>query len=123
VSEAEWRRRFREGHEKLQLAREALEVTKHELDGAAIEGGGSQWSVAPPTGGGGGGEGGPNASASPLSFKLRQQLKSNRIEVDEAEKALKDLVIEADLARVPAAWRGNEDASMSEPSELGQILD
>ena len=99
-------------------ARKALEETKRELDATASESGGSSWNVAPPTGGGGGGGGG---SPSPLSFKLRQQLKSQRQELEAADKALRDLGIEANLAGVPKEWRG--DPAVEPPSELGQVTD
>jgi hypothetical protein len=55
--------------------------------------------VAPP------GASGQNDPTSPLSFKLRQELVRNREALEEAEKALRELKIEADLAGVPATWR------------------
>jgi hypothetical protein len=122
ASEAEWRRRFRTSRETLSAARKALEKTKQELDGAAEGGSGNTWSVAPPTGGGSGG-GPPNSSTSPLSFKLRQDLKRNRTELDAAEKASRELEIEADLAGVPVEWRGRDEAIEEGSPELGQLLD
>jgi len=101
ASESEWRRRFRKTTDELELARTELEETKTELDGVAEGGGSSQWSVAPP-----GGSAEP--ADSPLSFKLRQELKRNRERVEQAEKALRELRIQADLAGVPASWRGRE---------------
>lgn len=98
VSEDEWRRRFGRAEKAIVDAREALVATKRELDGLAETGGGSQWSVAPPGASG-------QQTTSPLSFKLRQQLQRQREELDAAEKALRELRIEADLAGVPAAWR------------------
>jgi len=109
--EAEWRRRFRRGRETLNEARTQLVATKRELDSLAGEGG-SQWNVAPAIGGGAGG-GGPQGRETPLSFKLRQQLKRNREAVEEAEKEMRRLQIEADLAGVPKSWRGQEDPSIS----------
>jgi hypothetical protein len=40
---------------------------------------------------------------------LSQELARNREALDAAEKALRDLRIEADLAGVPAAWRGDAE--------------
>lgn len=98
ASEEEWKRRFARADKAIGEARETLAATRRELDGLAETGGSSQWSVAPP-----GAQG--QQSTSPLSFKLRQQLQRNREALDTAEKALRELRIEADLAGVPAGWR------------------
>jgi multidrug efflux pump subunit AcrB len=108
ASEAEWRRRFRRTRGELDQARNALESTKRELDSVADEGGGSQWNVAPAVGGGNSPQGN-----SPISFKLRQELKRNRESVEKAEKALRQLQIEADLAGVPVAWREESESPSS----------
>jgi hypothetical protein len=120
AGEKEWRRRFRVTRTALDESRKALEATKIELDGAAQQSGGTQWSVAPPGGGGGGGS---NQSTSPLSFKLRQALKTNRIELEAAERNLRELEIEANLAGVPKSWRGTSEDAGATPSEVGQLLD
>lgn len=119
VSEAEWKRRFRTTRETLDAARAALEKTKRELDDVAVDGGSSQWSVAPPTGG----EGGNAPASSPLSFKLRQALRQHRVELEDAEKAMRELEIEANLAGVPRDWRGEGQKLDTPPSEVGQLLD
>jgi len=106
ADEGVWRSRFARAHRELEEARSALERTKQELDSAAEGGGSSTWSVAPP--GGGGSTGGP--SSSPLSFKLRQQMKEDRERLEAADRAMRELKIEAELARVPANWRGNADS-------------
>ena len=106
--EAEWRRRFRTSRASVNEARRQLAATKGELDSLAGEGGGSQWNVAPAIGGALGG-GGAQGRDTPLSFKLRQQLKRDREAVDQAEKDLRRLQIEADLAGVPRSWRGQDD--------------
>lgn len=98
ASEDEWKSRFTRAERAIGDARDSLAKTRQELDGLAETGGSSQWSVAPP-----GAQG--QQSTSPLSFKLRQQLQRNREALDVAEKALRELRIEADLAGVPAAWR------------------
>lgn len=101
ASEEEWRRRFSRAEKAIGEAREALVETRREMDGLAESGGASQWSVAPPGAAGQAGDGG----TSPLSFKLRQELVRSREALEEAEKALRELKIEADLAGVPPAWR------------------
>ncbi|MBW2497466.1 MAG: hypothetical protein JRF61_09365 [Deltaproteobacteria bacterium] len=100
ASEAEWRRRFRRSYGELEEARAQLEATKGELD-EIVDEGGSQWAVAPPIGG----ATPEGASNSPLSFKLRQQLKGDRERVEAAERAMRELRIEADLAGVPRTWQ------------------
>ena len=101
ADEDEWRRRFAQAHRALQAAQLKLDETKGELDRAAGFSGSSQWSVAPPGAAGGG----SNPTDSPLSFKLRQEIARNRETLEQAERALRDLRIEADLAGVPVDWR------------------
>ncbi len=120
ASESEWRRRFLETRESLSEARQNLAATKHELDTAASSSGGSQWSIAPPSGGGGGGA---DASTSPLSFKLRQRLKANRADLEIANRNLRELKIQANLAGVPKSWRGSPSGARETPAEVGQLLD
>lgn len=96
--ESEWRRRFAQADLELSEASTRLKDTKRELDGIASESGSSQWSIAPP-----GTE--SSRSTSPLSFKLRQQIRDDRERITVSEKALRGLRIEADLAGVPQSWR------------------
>jgi hypothetical protein len=104
AGESEWRRRFTKADRELAEALASLEATKRELEGVAVGGGSSQWSIAPP-----GGESG--STTSPMSFKLRQQLRGDRDLIDIREKAKRELRIEADLAGVPQIWRvGNSNS-------------
>jgi len=115
ASESEWRRRFKDADSGLSEARASLESTKRELDGVAVGGSSSQWSVAPP---GGGNSGAGPASTSPLSFRLRQQLREDRERIETTEKAVRELRIEADLAGVPESWRGGPGSPGRGGSEL-----
>jgi hypothetical protein len=117
AGELEWRRRFRKAEDALAEARTSLAATKRELDEAAGGGGSSQWSIAPPGAGTGGGE--TSAANSPLSFKLRQQLRDDRERIEKAEKDLRELRIEADLAGVPQSWRVAKSGSAPEPGTPG----
>ena len=119
AGESEWRRRFGKADRELLKARASLNETKRELDEVAVDGGSSQWSVAPPGGGAGGGAG---AGPSPLSFKLRQKLKDDRERIDAKKRALRELRIEADLAGVPQSWRA-VDPKPPESSRTRQELD
>ena len=111
AGESEWRRRFTKADHNLSAARASLKKTTRELDKIAVGSSSSQWAIAPP-GGGGDSSGAP----SPLSFKLRQQLRGDRDRIVADEKALRQLRIEADLAGVPQRWRVvNPDSA--EPDE------
>jgi hypothetical protein len=94
---SDWRRRFREAEGRIEAARAKLAQVETDLDSAA-EGGGSQWQIAPP---------GQTASSDtgPLSFRLREELRRTRADLEEAERQLRALAVEADLAEVPEAWR------------------
>ena len=48
----------------------------------------------------------PTAENSPVSYKLRQEIRRQREEVGRAERRLRELEVEASLAGVPAEWRG-----------------
>ncbi len=102
AGERVWRSRFVKALSDVDEARVGLDRTKRELDEVAEGGGANQWSMAPP---GGGSNGSP--STSPLSFKLRQELKDNRARLEDAERAMRALRIEAELAGVPESWRGH----------------
>lgn len=119
AGETEWHRRFVKADRELVEARTSLNETKRELDEVALDGGSSQWSIAPP-GGGGGGEQSPGIS--PMSFKLRQQLRKDRERIDVKKRALRELRIEADLAGVPQSWR-TLDSNPPESSRTRQELD
>jgi hypothetical protein len=118
AGESEWRRRFAKADRELSEARTSLNETKRELDEVAVDGGSSQWSIAPP--GASGGDASPGTS--PLSFKLRQQLREDRDRIDTTKRALRELRIEADLAGVPKAWR-EVNPSPPESSRTRQELD
>jgi len=94
---SDWRRRFREGRERIENAQDRLAQVEGELEQAASSGG-TQWQIAPP---------GQQASSEtgPLSFRLREALRRSRADLDEAESQYRALMIEADLAGVPEGWR------------------
>ena len=47
----------------------------------------------------------PTAENSPVSYKLRQDIRQYREDVGRAERRLRELEVEASLAGVPAEWR------------------
>lgn len=92
---SEWRRRFREAQARLDGARERLAHTQSQLEQMAQDS--EQWKMAAP--------GTSTPENSPLSYKLREDLRRQRDDVANAERALKDLEVEANLAAVPDDWR------------------
>jgi len=95
ADESEWRSRFAEADGEVEEVKEALARARAEYDATASES--EQWQVAPP--------GATNPQTSPLSFRLREEMRRLREELDRAEKRRRDLEIEANLAGVPEEWR------------------
>ncbi len=92
----EWEARFAAARAELEAARAALSASQAEL--GELASGGNAWQMAPPGAG-------ANPENSPVSFKLRQDIRRQRDEVAEAERALTELRIEANLAGVPEDWQ------------------
>jgi hypothetical protein len=92
----EWEERFTAARADLQAARAALAASQAELDEMAADGG--AWQMAPPGAG-------ANAQNSPVSYRLRQDIRRQRGEVEQAERALEELRIQANLAGVPEDWQ------------------
>ena len=96
-----WRERFASQRRDLSLARRNLAESQRQLEELAE--GSDAWQISAP--------GAQNtAENSPLSYKLRQDIRRQREEVDRAERALRELEIEASLAGVPAEWRATDDS-------------
>lgn len=94
ANEDMWRTRFETAREKLADSKRALAKAKAELSDTAGEGGG--WNVSAP---GGKGE------ISPLSYKLRQEIRRETENSERYGRELRDLEIEANLSSVPKGWR------------------
>jgi hypothetical protein len=92
---SEWKGRFAGVREEIEDARLQLARTEQELD--QVSDSSSAWQVSAP--------GSNDPQTSPLSLRLRQQIKEQRARIDEAERRLRALSVEADLAAVPAEWR------------------
>ena len=97
-----WRRRFSDAVKAVSVARDRIDQARAALD--EMSGGGStQWQMAP-----------PGASAStdvaPMSLKQREEIRAGKVQLEEAERAQRALVIRADLAGVPASWRVSDGA-------------
>ena len=53
----------------------------------------------------GGGAGSAEGERAPVSFRLREAVRLRKDAVEEAKRAQRDLVVEANLAGVPEQWR------------------
>jgi hypothetical protein len=96
ASRKEWEARFGAARADLAAARVALAESQGELEELASET--AAWQMAPPGAS-------QNAENSPVSFKLRQEIRQRREEVERAEQSLTELRIEANLAGVPEEWQ------------------
>ena len=108
----QWRSRFRAARDDLSQATKALRASLDELDELGAEQG--QWKMAPPGMGQIQQQQGPSGSASPdgnqstgapLNYGLANSIRGQKQEVQRAERALRDLEVEANLAGVPEEWR------------------
>jgi predicted phage gp36 major capsid-like protein len=103
----EWRRRFREAQRDLEEAKQTL---RHSLDELKELGDQGNWKMSPPgldqlKGQQSTQPGVTPGNQAPLDYRLSTQIRRNREEVKRAERALRDLEVEANLAGVPEQWR------------------
>lgn len=96
ATRAEWLERFQEARASVEEAEAALRRSQAELEEVASSSG--AWQVAPP------GVSTPTTEQ-PLDYRLRQDIRRKKREVEAAERRLQDLTIEANLAGVPDDWR------------------
>jgi hypothetical protein len=92
---SEWRLRFDKARGGVDEAKEKLVKAEKELD--QISGSSTSWQVSAP--------GASDPQTSPLSLRLRQEVKAHRAEIEQAERELRSLDVAADLAAVPTEWR------------------
>jgi hypothetical protein len=102
ATRAEWRSRFAEARTSVTEGEKALEQAQAEL--ATVVGSKSEWQFTPP------GLPAQTDEDSTTSFQLRQDVKRKRGEVERARVRLRELEVEANLAGIPADWRGESTA-------------
>ncbi|MAE96099.1 MAG: hypothetical protein CL910_15690 [Deltaproteobacteria bacterium] len=96
LTRLEWRNRFQELHEGRRTAEEALEKAETELQEVASSA--EPWQLGPPLPG-------MTSAEAPLDYRLRQEIRRHRSEIERIDDRLTDLLVQADLAGVPPAWR------------------
>jgi hypothetical protein len=95
VSRHEWEQRFAAARGDVAAARNAIDKAQQEL--GALARGTETWQMSAP-----GAQAGTENS--PVSYRLRQELRKQREELSSAERRLTDLEVEANLAGVPEEW-------------------
>jgi hypothetical protein len=104
---AEWQARFAQARANLETARKALDDARKELEDVAPD---QAWSMTAP-----GLPVNTGPSETSIDFRLRQEIRRQREEVDRAERVLDEIGIEANLAEVPEDWRVPDEAAAAEP--------
>ncbi len=95
ATEAEWRDRFADARKNLEDAKQQLAKVQKELDEVSETS--TAWQVAAP--------GSRDPQTSPLSLRLREEVRGQRRAIDIAERELRALAVKADLGSVPPQWR------------------
>ncbi len=96
LTRGEWSGRFAEAEAEVQIAKAALEASLDEL--SEVVGNTSNWKVGAP-----GLQAAPSEN-NPANYGLKQEVRRRRESVERAERALRDLMVEANLAGVPESW-------------------
>ncbi len=104
----EWQERFERARDERDRAKLALEKVRGQLEELST---GEAWRMSAP--GLGGGAQAPTESS--LDYRLSQELRRQRDEVERTERRLKELEIESNLAGVPEDWRRSDEASAEHP--------
>jgi hypothetical protein len=102
-----WEERFAAVHGELDTARSQLAKAQADLEGLAHKT--DNWQMAAP-----GAQ--PTSENSPVSYKLRQDIREYREQVGRAERRLRELEVEASLAGVPPEWRQSAAHSDAAPA-------
>jgi hypothetical protein len=107
----QWQARFAKAREELESARLALEEVRAELEEAA---GGEAWTMTAP------GLGTTASLDTPRDYRLSQELKRCREELERSERQLQDLDVEANLAGVPEHWRQPDPPKDAEAEDIAE---
>jgi hypothetical protein len=97
LTRGEWSGRFADAEAAVETAKAELDASLDKM--AEVVGKSSNWKVAAP-----GVQAAPNDDA-PVNYGLKQEVQRKREGVARAERALRDLGVEANLAGVPKEWQ------------------
>jgi hypothetical protein len=95
ATRTEWKGRYKAAQADVASAKKAYDSAMGKLEKAAV--GADSWRFVPP--------GGDVTAENQDNVRIRQDVTKKRDELARAEKRLKDLDVEADLASVPPEWR------------------
>lgn len=95
ATQGQWRDRFVLVRDRIQESKRLLAKAEKELDSVSETS--SAWQVAAP--------GSSDPQTSPLSLRLREEVRGHRESIEVAERELRALDVQADLASVPQEWR------------------
>ncbi len=102
LSAEQWRDRFAAADRDVIRAEKDLRNAQAALE--KLAGSTSSWQMSAP-GMLGGGTAGADGETGPVSFRLREAVRARKVVVEEAKRARRELVVEANLASVPDDWR------------------
>ncbi len=115
ATSSEWRSRFQKAREDLDSTQRRLRETREELKKVAGEK--NSWNIGAP----GGGQNPDSMRDTPLDYRLSQEIRNLREEVERLKHRMTDLVVEANLAGVPEGWREPEVAAGARDATPGRL--
>lgn len=104
LTRGEWSSRFAEAEANVVTAKAGLAESLDKL--SDVVGKTSNWKVGAP-----GGQAAAASDNSPVDYGLKQEIRRKREDVANAERNLRDLTVEANLAGVPEDWHKTPESS------------
>jgi hypothetical protein len=111
LTRSEWMARFDEARASLANARAGLAESQEKL--SKFAGRKDNWNMAPP------GLPVEAAESGGDTYRLRDEVRRWRAEIERSEARLRELDIEASLAGIPTSWRGTNPGSENESVTQG----
>lgn len=112
MTRQEWAGRFQALRDGLRDEKAGLAKAETELEDVA--GDAEPWTLGPALPG-------VTGADAPLDYRLRQEIRRHRSEIERLEDRLTELQVQADLASVPEAWRGRPVAEGERPAEIEEL--
>lgn len=114
LTRSEWMARYDEARGSLLAARAGLADAQERL--SKFAGRKDNWNMAPP------GLPVEAAESGGDTYRLREEVRRWRAEIERAEARLRELDIEASLAGVPDAWRGTKPGAEHDSVTQGPVI-